>query len=74
MKMQIPSLSMTKLLLAGMTAAYLPAGAAGQSIFKAVPTPNDNPNNGLFAVSASSPSDIWAVGDAVEVRDCVTGR
>jgi len=55
---------MTKLLLAGMTAAYLPAGAAGQSIFKAVPTPNDNPNNGLFAVSASSPSDIWAVGDA----------
>jgi len=45
-----------------MTAAYLPVHAAGQSIFQKVPTPNDNPNNDLFAISASSPSDIWAVG------------
>jgi len=38
--------------------------AAGQSIFQVVPTPNENFNNGLYAVSASSPSDIWAVGEA----------
>jgi hypothetical protein len=69
--MQVLSRSVTKLLLAGMAAAYLPAGAAGQSIFQVVPTPNNKSNgltgmdNGLFAVSASSPSDIWAVGQAV---------
>jgi len=49
-------------LAAGM--AYLPAPAAGQSIFQVVPTPNEYFNNGLQAVSASSPSDIWAVGQA----------
>jgi len=37
-----------------------PAG----SIFKVVPTPNENQDNGLFAASASSPNDIWAVGDS----------
>jgi hypothetical protein len=52
------------LLLAGMAAAYMPAQAAGQSIFQVFPTPNENSNNGLFAISASSPSDIWAVGEA----------
>jgi hypothetical protein len=63
--MQIKKSSLTvNLWLAGMAAAYLPAGAAGQSIFQVVPTPNDNSNNGLFAVAASSPSDIWAVGDS----------
>jgi hypothetical protein len=52
--------------LAGMVTSYLPACAAGQSIFHVVPTPNgSNGDNGLFAVSASSPSDIWAVGQAV---------
>ena|SRR5580658_291681 len=51
------------LLLAGM-AAYLPVRAAGQSIFQKVPTPNENFNNGLYAVSASSPNDIWAVGQS----------
>jgi len=50
------------LLLAGIAAAYMPARAAGQSIFQVVPTPNENFNNGLAAVSASSPTDIWAVG------------
>jgi len=60
------SRSLTKLLLAGMAAAYLPACAAGQSIFHVVPTPNGSKgDNDLFAVSASSPSDIWAVGQAV---------
>jgi hypothetical protein len=38
-----------------------PAG----SIFKVVPTPNENPVNGSFAASASSPNDIWAVGDSL---------
>jgi hypothetical protein len=36
-----------------------------QSIFKVVPTPNGNHgvrNNSLWAAAASSPSDIWAVG------------
>ncbi len=51
-------------LAAGMAAAYLPGHAAGQSIFQVVPTPNEYFNNGLQAVSASSPNDIWAVGQA----------
>lgn len=38
------------------------AQTAPASIFKPVPTPDPNFNNGLFAASASSPSDIWAVG------------
>src|ERR1700691_5701350 len=33
------------------------------SIFQVVSTPNENKiNNSLFAASASSPNDIWAVG------------
>jgi hypothetical protein len=63
--MRIKKSSLTvNLLLAGLAAAYLPAGAAGQSIFEVIPTPNNKGDNGLFAVSASSPSDIWAVGEA----------
>ena len=34
------------------------------SIFKVVPTPNENTNNNLLAASASSPNDIWAVGQS----------
>lgn len=49
--------------LAGI-AAFLPASAVSQSIFHPVPTPNKNFNNELFAVSASSASDIWAVGES----------
>jgi len=40
--------------------AQQPAG----SIFKVVKTPNENFNNDLQAASASSPSDIWAVGQS----------
>jgi hypothetical protein len=43
----------------------IPAWTQGQSIFKYVPTPNGNHgvrNNSLTAAAASSPSDIWAVG------------
>ena len=34
------------------------------SIFEVVPTPNENPNSELLAASASSPNDIWAVGQS----------
>jgi hypothetical protein len=34
------------------------------SIFKVVQTPNENFNSDLFAASASSPNDIWAVGQS----------
>ena len=42
--------------------AYGQAGAG--SIFQVVPTPNENFNSELFAASASSPNDIWAVGQS----------
>lgn len=44
---------------------WTPALIEAQSIFQVVPTPNGNhgvKNNGLLAAAASSPSDIWAVG------------
>jgi len=45
-----------------------PSPAASQtgksSIFEVVPTPNENFDNGLQAASASSPTDIWAVGQS----------
>jgi hypothetical protein len=34
------------------------------STFQVVPTPNENFNSELFAASASSPNDIWAVGQS----------
>ena len=34
------------------------------STFQVVPTPNENSNSELFASSASSPNDIWAVGQS----------
>jgi hypothetical protein len=52
----------------GMLAAALilaTGSAHGQSIFQVVPTPNGHhgvSNNALQAAAASSPSDIWAVG------------
>jgi hypothetical protein len=44
----------------------LPAQGQTQAIssFEVVATPNDNPNSELFAASASSPNDIWAVGQS----------
>ena len=41
------------------------AQTGASSIFNPVFTPNPNFNNGLFAASASSPRDIWAVGESV---------
>ncbi len=40
------------------------AGSDAASIFQVVATPNDHFNNGLLAASASSPTDIWAVGQS----------
>src|SRR5580692_6504737 len=62
MKTKTSSLTCS-LLLAGIAAVCLPIHAAAQSVFEVVPAPNANFNNALFAVAASSPSDIWAVGD-----------
>jgi hypothetical protein len=44
----------------------LPAQGQTQasSSFEVVATPSDNPNSELFAASASSPNDIWAVGQS----------
>jgi len=44
----------------------LPAQGQTQAspIFAVVATPNENPNSELFAASASSPNDIWAVGQS----------
>src|SRR6202007_814526 len=44
----------------------LPAQGPTQasSSFEVVATPNENPNSGLFAPAASSPNDIWAVGQS----------
>jgi hypothetical protein len=36
----------------------------GTSVFQVVHTPNENFDNGLLAASASSPTDIWAVGQS----------
>jgi hypothetical protein len=38
--------------------------AQASSTFEVVRTPNENPNSELFAASASSPNDIWAVGQS----------
>jgi hypothetical protein len=55
--------------LFGLTVAlFRDSPAQGQmeagSSFQVVPTPNENVNSELFAASASSPSDIWAVGQS----------
>ncbi|HUE23243.1 MAG TPA: hypothetical protein VMQ86_16275, partial [Bryobacteraceae bacterium] len=64
--MSVSKRSVTKaLLLAGMEAVYTPIRAAGQSSFQVIPTPDEYVNSGLQAISASSPSDIWAVGSSI---------
>jgi hypothetical protein len=44
----------------------LPAQGQTQasSTFEVIPTPNQNRSSELFAASASSPKDIWAVGQS----------
>jgi hypothetical protein len=50
----------------------LHAQTRASSIFQVVHTPNDNFNNGLQAASASSPNDIWAVGESTIHYDGTT--
>ena len=56
------------LLLAVAAVLVIGTLAKGQSmtssIFQVVPTPNENFDNDLQAASASSPTDIWAVGQS----------
>jgi hypothetical protein len=57
------------LMLFGLTVALFQGSPAqGQtatgSILRVVPTPNENSNSELLAASASSPNDIWAVGQS----------
>ena len=58
----------TALMLFGLTVALF-RGLPGQglvgagSIFQVASTPNENSNTELFAASAFSPNDIWAVGN-----------
>ncbi len=56
-------------MLLGLTVALFQGSAVqGQtgrgSSLQVVPTPNENSNSELFAASASSPNDIWAVGQS----------
>ena len=57
------------LMLFGLTVSLFQGSPAeGQtatnSILQVVPTPNENSNSELLAASASSPNDIWAVGQS----------
>jgi hypothetical protein len=62
-------LTLSAVMVFGLSVALfqdLPAHGQTQasSSFEVVATPNGNPNSELFAASASSPSDIWAVGQS----------
>ena len=62
-------LTFSAIMLFGLTVAlFRDSPAQGQleagSSFQVVPTPNENVNSELFAASASSPNDIWAVGQS----------
>ena len=67
------------LMLLGLTVALFESSPAqGQtatgSILQVVPTPNENSNNELLAASASSPNDIWAVGQSAIHFDGTTWK
>ena len=62
-------LTFSAVMLFGLTVTLFQGSPAhGQmgpgSMFQVVPTPNENCNSELFAASASSPNDIWAVGQS----------
>ena len=62
-------LTFDTVMLFGLTVAlFQDLQAQGQtqasSTFEVVPTPNENSNSELFAASAYSPNDIWAVGQS----------
>jgi hypothetical protein len=62
-------LTLGAVILLGLTAALSQDSTAQERMttgptFQVVPTPNENVNSELFAASASSPNDIWAVGQS----------
>jgi len=62
-------LTLCAVMLFGLTVALFQNSQAQEqtgpgSTFQVVPTPNENLNSELFAASASSPNDIWAVGQS----------
>jgi hypothetical protein len=64
-------------MLLGLTVALIEGSPAqgqtgGGSILQVVPTPNENSNSELLAASASSPNDIWAVGQSTIHFDGMT--
>src|ERR1700693_2593180 len=65
----IVKLKLSVVMFLGLAVMFHGAPAEAQtgagSIFKVVPTPNGNKfNSSIFAASASSPTDIWGVGDS----------
>jgi hypothetical protein len=64
MRVQLRALVLFGFAAALTIAAPAQSQSGNNSIFKAVPTPNENFNNDLLAASANSPSDIWAVGQS----------
>jgi hypothetical protein len=65
MKLSLKAAILSALAVAGLRGVPARAQNAPASIFQVVPTPNSKAfNNSLFAASASSPNDIWAVGDS----------
>jgi hypothetical protein len=67
------------LMLFGLTVSLFQGSPAeGQtatnSILHVVPTPNENSNSELLAASASSPNDIWAVGQSTIHFDGTTWK
>lgn len=65
MKRTFSAVMLLGLAFAAFQGTRAPAQTAAGSIFKVVPTPNANQfNSSIFAASASSANDIWAVGNS----------
>jgi hypothetical protein len=65
LKLTLSAVMIFGLAFAVLQGAPVHAQTGAASIFKVVHTPNENQsNNDLFAASASSPNDIWAVGQS----------
>jgi hypothetical protein len=61
---EMAAITILSIMPAGAVQAAAVSVAPASVTFRVVPTPNDNFNNGLLAASASSPNDIWAVGQS----------
>lgn len=73
MKLTHPTFLAAAFALTVLIAPYPAESQTGaSSIFQVVHTPNENFNSGLQAASASSPNDIWAVGQSTIHYDGTT--